>query len=293
LPPSATAMARPSPLPYLPSLHVTPPAGSPEPRKPAVKPSVPADFDGDRSKGKAFLTSCHTYIRLVPDSFTSHHTQIIWAMSYMKTGRASRWAAHEFEYEATQGALCFYDWDEFEGEFRKAFLPLNVEAAAVNTLETTAYFQGKHSVAEYLDQFQDLIYDSGYKDPKTIVVKFRRGLDRRISNALAGMTTGRPSDTDPGAWFDLATQMDQNSATDRAFHASLSPLPPFSSPFVSPSRSSPSLPSQVTPAVSYAHVTPSSGNPVPMEIDATQRAKAIADCWNSGAHARRCSHIPY
>ena len=40
-----------------------------------------------------------------------------------------------------------------------------------------SYFQGKRTVDHYLDQFRDLIYDSGYTDPKTIVVKFRRGLD--------------------------------------------------------------------------------------------------------------------
>ena len=61
-------------------------------------------------------------------------------MSYMKSGCTGRWAAREFEHEAMHGALHFYDWDEFEGEFHKAFLPLNVEAATVNTLETAAYF---------------------------------------------------------------------------------------------------------------------------------------------------------
>ena len=45
-------------------------------------------------------------------------------------------------------------------------------------LETSSYFQGKRTVDDYLDQFRDLIYDSVYTDLKTIVVKFRRGLDR-------------------------------------------------------------------------------------------------------------------
>ena len=42
----------------------------------------------------------------------------------------------------------------------------DAEAAAINVLETTTYFQGKRSVDNYLDQFRDLIYDSGYTDPK-------------------------------------------------------------------------------------------------------------------------------
>jgi len=99
-------------------------------------------------------------------------------------------------------------------------MPLDAEAAAINVLETTAYFQGKQSVDDYLDQFCDLIYDSGYTDLKTVIVKFRQGLDRRISAALAGMAFGRPSDTELEAWFRLAVWIDQNRAADEAFHVS-------------------------------------------------------------------------
>ena len=138
----------------------------------------------------------------------------------MKSGHASRWAAREFAHESKSGTLRFIDWLDFEQEFRKDFTLLDTEAAAVNMLETTAYFQGKRTVDDYLDQFRDLIYDSGYADSKTIVVKFRRGLDRQIATALAGMASSRPSDTDPDAWFKLMVQMDQNHTADEAFQAS-------------------------------------------------------------------------
>ena len=75
-------------------------------------------------------------------------------------------------------------------------------------------------VDNYLNVFKDLIKDSGYTDPKTIVIKFCRGLDCRISATLAGMAIGKPSDTDPNAWFHLTVQMDQNRAADEAFQAS-------------------------------------------------------------------------
>jgi len=151
--------------------------------------------------GKAFLTSCRTYIRLCPESFKDDLTKVIWAMSYMKAGRAGRWVTREFEREVKSRHLRFIDWVDFEEKFRKDFMPLDSEAAAVNVLETALYFQGRRSVDDYLDQFKDLIEDSGYSDPKTIVVKFRQGLNRRISTALAGMTYGRPSDTDLKTWF--------------------------------------------------------------------------------------------
>jgi len=229
---------------------------------------------GDQAAGKAFLTSCRTYI-LCPEAFEDDLTKIVWAMSYMKTGCANHWATREFEQEAKTSHLSFIDWLDFEEEFQKDFMPLDSESAAINVLETTAYFQGKRTVDDYLDQFWDLIYDSGYTDPKTVVVKFRRGLDRRISTALAGMTYGRPSDTDPEAWFCLAVQMDQNRVADKAFHIS------HRQPYVlTPTANRPlaiSRPVPTAPAVRFAHSNPSPGNPVLMDIDAARKTKATPD----------------
>src|SRR6266508_4552509 len=121
--------------------------------------------------------------------------KIVWVMSYMKTGHANCWVTREFKHEMKTSHLHFINWLDFKEEFQKDFLLLDAEAAAVNTLETSTYFQGQRSVDDYLDVFRDLIEDSGYTDPKTIVIKFRRGLDNGISAALIGMATGRPSDT--------------------------------------------------------------------------------------------------
>ena len=217
--------------------------------------------------GKAFSTSCQTYIRLCPESFKDDLTNVIWAMSYMKSGHASHWVTCGFEHKAKSRHLRFIDWVNFEEEFRKDFMPLDSEAAAMNVLETAAYFQGRQSVGNYLDQFKDLIEDSSYANPKTIVVKFRRG--------LAGMMYGRPSDTDPKAWFCLAIQMDQNCVADEAFHTSHwqphIPTPTTSHiPMVS-------QPAQAAPAARFAHFNPSPDNPVLMDIDVTQKAKATPD----------------
>ena len=79
------------------------PASSAGRKKNFLKPSAPSEFNGDRSAGKAFLTSCRTYICLSPESFEGDLTKVVWAMSYMKSGRAGRWATHEFEHEAKSG----------------------------------------------------------------------------------------------------------------------------------------------------------------------------------------------
>ena len=248
------------------------PASSAGQKKNFLKPSAPLEFDGSRSAGKAFLMLCQTYIHLCPESFEDN--DIVWAISYMKTGCAGYWATHEFEHEVKSGHLCFIDWPDFEDEFRRDFMPLDSKAAAVNTLETTSYFQGKQMVDDYLDQFRDLIEDSGYTDPKTIVVKLRRGLDRQILTALAGMAMGRPSDTKLEAWFHLTVQMDQNCAADKAFHTSYRQMhPPTSAThLLMPLRSVPTA----SPA-HFTHSNPSPSNPIPMDIDAVWKNKTAPD----------------
>jgi len=108
--------------------------------------------------------------------------------------------------------------------------------------------------------------------------------------ALAGMTYGRPADTDPEAWFRLAVRMDQNRAADEAFHTSHR-QPIFPTPGMSRIPMAP-RPAQAAPVARFAHSNPSPGNPVPMDIDATRKAKATPDtcqhCRKTGHWAKDC-----
>ena len=62
----------------VPTLIPTIPAGQPPP------PALPTEFDGDRSRGQAFVNSVQTYMHLCPDSFHSDQVKITWTLSYMK-----------------------------------------------------------------------------------------------------------------------------------------------------------------------------------------------------------------
>ena len=50
----------------------------------------------------------------------------------------------------------------------------------INQLESCQYHQGKHSVDEYIDKFEELVEKAGYTDGRPIVMKFRQGLDSMI-----------------------------------------------------------------------------------------------------------------
>jgi len=80
------------------------------------------------------------------------------------------------------GIFPIQTWGEFEQQFQLHFFPANVEADAINGLEGTSYHQGNRTVDDYLDSFQALVSNAGYTDPRTLVVKFRRGLRLGIQN---------------------------------------------------------------------------------------------------------------
>ena len=49
------------------------------------------------------------------------------------------------------------------------------------------------------------------------MVKFHRGLNSQIQNAVATMASGRPSDAIPSEWYSMAQTVDQNCAANEAF----------------------------------------------------------------------------
>jgi hypothetical protein len=250
-----------------------------------LKPALPPTFDGDRLKGKGFVHACQAYIRLRPDQFLDEQTKIQWAMTYMSQGRAQKWVGRVYHWESLPknvGSDYFVDWEDFRSKFKIEFYPLHSDALATNKLEGTAYFQGRRPVDDYLDDFRDLITESGYTDPKTIVVKFRRGLRPSIADAVATMASGRPDDLDPDSWYEAAIRIDQNEAANEAFRSSHASIKQKSSEVPSRSITHPGLvPLRTVPR--FAHMTPTPGSPVPMDIDAARRtAKLPPTCYRCG-----------
>jgi hypothetical protein len=243
-----------------------------------VRPSPPPEFDGERSKGLAFLNSCQTYIRLCPQEFPDEQVKIMWAMSFMKSGRAQKWTARIFRWESqpeNAHQTRFLDWEDFVTEYKSEFVPAHVDVLAINRLESSAYYQRSRPLDEYIDEFQDLIADSGYTDPKTTVVKFRRGLNAQIQNAVATMAAGRPSDASPENWYKMARVVAENHAANEAFSAAHRPSAPIRN---STAASALRAPQSVAKPI-HSHLTPTPGHPVPMDLDATRKMPNVPLCF--------------
>jgi hypothetical protein len=244
----------------------------------------------------AFLNSCQTYIKLCPKEFPNEQMKIVWAVFYMKSGRTQKWTARIFRWEQqpeNSDSTRFLDWEDFRDEFKKEFTPAHAYSLAINCLESSAYFQKVHSLDDYINEFQDLITVSSYTDPKTIVVKFHRGLRAQIQNAVATMASGIPSDTNPDEWYSMAWTVDQNRATNEAFQSVY--RGPAATPRSATHLAFPAFSIRPTPPAltqRHAHTLPTPGNPVPMDVDMIRKRAALLPgcyhCGKPGHFSRNC-----
>jgi len=149
-----------------------------------------------------------------------------------------------------------------------------------------------------LDTFLTLVSDTGYTDPWTLVVKFRRGLKTSIQSQITTMPFGRPADTDPEAWYAAARRIDQARLTNETFQSTLqstttaptrSALPrsaPLSMFHLSLSTLPPVLPRPAPPV-------PSRG--IPMDVDAVRKARSLPlrGCYRYGEANHLVRDCPY
>ena len=142
-----------------------------------LKPALPPKYDGNRQHSQAFINACQAFFRLRPDQFPEEQIKINGlCITYMSQAQAQRWVNRIYQWEAlpaNANVNYFVDWD--------------ADVVATNILEGQMYFQGSCSVDDYLNDFRHLISELGYTSPKTIVVKFRCGLDPKIGDAVASM----------------------------------------------------------------------------------------------------------
>jgi len=120
------------------------------------------------------------YLCLAPEQFSCDKEKIFWTLAFFKDGHAARWSENLFRQEVDTGVFPIQSWANFEQQFQSQFFPVNAEADAINTLEGSLYYQGNRTVDNYLDCFLTLVSNARYTDPRTLVVKFHRGLKANI-----------------------------------------------------------------------------------------------------------------
>jgi hypothetical protein len=277
------------------------------------KPALPADFDGERIHGRAFLNSVRWYLRTRASEFQSLDQMVSWTLSFMKSGRALTFANQITRRVEKDGAVPYRGWDDFWKELESRFLPIDEAEEAINTLETDRYFQGKQTVDDYCDRFADLVDHAGYSDGRQVVMKFRKGLDLEVADKVALLQEQRPSDDDLDAWIRMAKEIARQRTRNEAFNQTVrkdkavvktaTHLPVKSPPFFrlnTPTPPKPLLPmiTSTTPktnasaSLNLPVSKPTGTGPVPMEVDAfksrNRSPMACHRCGQPGHFKNQC-----
>jgi hypothetical protein len=150
-----------------------------------IKLASPDNFDGDRSKGCAFLTFCELYLLLTGSDYPDEQSHIHWALLFFKSGRAATFAEWIVRQEMRTGVMAFADWTDFTSGFMSTFCPKNKATSALMRLESDRYFQGQRTIEVYINEFKDLVDMSGYTDLIALVLKFCRGLNAMMQDKIA------------------------------------------------------------------------------------------------------------
>jgi len=235
---------------------------------------------------------------LALEQFSCDEEKIFWTFAFFKDGRAARWSENLFRQEADTGIFPIQSWANFEQQFRSQFFPVNVEVDAVNALEGSSYYQGNRTVDDYLDSFLTLVSDAGYTDPRTSVVKFRRGLRTNIQGQIAIMPFERPADTDPEAWYAAARRIDQARLTNETFQSMLrsTTMAPTRSALPRPTPLSMfRFPQSTPPPVPLRPTLPVPSGEVPMDVDTVQKTRPapLRGCYRCGEPNHLVKNCPH
>jgi hypothetical protein len=139
----------PSPLVSLPSSATSTGRGVLHPSQsrsvlhsPWIKAASPDNFDGDRSKGRTFLTSCELYLSLTGLDYPDKQSHIHWALSLFKSGHVATFAECIVRQEMRTGVMTFTNWTDLTLEFVYTFCLENEATSTLMRLESDRYFQG-------------------------------------------------------------------------------------------------------------------------------------------------------
>jgi len=71
----------------------------------------------------------------------------------MKSGHVALFIDHMLHLETWNNKVQYATWTEFQKVFQEEFCPKNEAQLTLAKLETSTYYQGYHSMDEYINEF--------------------------------------------------------------------------------------------------------------------------------------------
>lgn len=164
----------------------TPPP-APPPAEPVAPPAAPLsnikvakpdDYNGNPDNVNKFIHQCNLYLATQPP--LSQKQQILFALSYMRSGSAYHWAYQQVE-QLIQTQFALVTWRTFQQEIRKAFG--DTDRVATARLELQLVRQGSSTVDDYNICFSQYSTLSGFGDA-ALIEMYKKGLNMSVVNKI-------------------------------------------------------------------------------------------------------------
>ena len=167
----------------------------------------PNDYNGSEAKYDSWKRQVRIYVLANKASFASDLDRVLVALSFMKTGKANRFAQAAFDNIIEEPAEWLGDWKSFWEQMDAAFLPADAKADAARDLN--AWKQDQLSADEYFIEFDMLATRAGYSASAFDPFKIRLAME----NLNRGLVRNLHLQDVPSDWESFKTaaaRMDRN-----------------------------------------------------------------------------------
>lgn len=142
-----------------------------------IKVNKPQEFTGKRENTSIFIAQCRLYLRSTPHA--TEDQKVAFVCSYLR-GQAFKWYANLEETNLIPNTV-----DSLFAAIKDAFGESNIQEKA--RLELDRLRQTK-SCASYTTEFNRLITEIGYTDPRAIIDMYRKGLKENVKDLMLTLT---------------------------------------------------------------------------------------------------------
>jgi hypothetical protein len=160
-----------------------------------LRGKAPETFDGDRAKSKAFISDVQIYFKINRNKYNvkNVYSRVLLALSFIKGQNVVNWVGTQIDLlEENLVNQCRGDeddedlWQEFEKEFKRAFISSTVKETAYVKLQ--ALKMKGDQLDEYITEFVTLIGELGWDyDSEMSCHKFREGLPTPLARNVITM----------------------------------------------------------------------------------------------------------